>query len=143
MLYNNIIQLPIICILVVKYKYSNMHNTFPESRNISMYTSWTARYMGNDNSNTYLCLFGRLHLELYLLELLESLPMCSTWLFDYEDLFLYFSWLEIPSKYSYTTDHIELCLCVLPMHPSLSNDEMYNIIIFIFIVIIILDHIPH
>ena len=37
MLYNNIIHLPITCILVVNYKYCNMHNTFPESRNISMY----------------------------------------------------------------------------------------------------------
>ena len=74
MLYNNISHLPITFILVVNYKYSNMHNTFPESRNISMYTSWTTRYIGNDNSNTYLCFFGRLHLDLCLLELLESLP---------------------------------------------------------------------
>ena len=143
MLYNNIIHLPISCRLVVNYKYSNIHNTFPESRNISMYTSWTTRYIGNDNSNTYLCLFGRPHLDLSLLELLESLPMCSTSSSDSEDLFLSCSWLEILNKYSYTIDHIELCMCVLPVHPFLSNDEMDKSIIFIFIGIILLDHIPH
>ena len=109
----------------------------------SMYTSWTIRYIGNDNSNTYLCLFGRLHLDLCLLELLESLPMCSTSLYNSEDLFLSCSWSKILSKYSYTTYHIELCMCVLQVHPFLSNDEMDKSIIFIFIDIIILDHIPH
>ena len=39
MLYNNISHLPITCILVLNYKYSNKYNTFPESRNMSMYTS--------------------------------------------------------------------------------------------------------
>ena len=106
MLYNNISHLPITCILVVNYKYSNMHNTFPESRNISMYTSWTTRYIGNDNSNTYLCLFGRLHLDLCLLELLESLPMCSTSYSDSKDMFLSCSWSEILSKSYNTTNHI-------------------------------------
>ena len=138
MLYNNISQLPIICILVVKYKYSNMHNTFPESRQISMYTSWTTRYIGNDNWNTYLCLFGRFCLDLFLL---ESLPMCSPSLSDSEDMFLSCLWSEILIKSSYTTYHIEPCLCVLPVHPFLSNDGMDKSIIFIFISIILLDHI--
>ena len=121
-----------------------MHNTFLESRNMSMYTSWTTKYIGNDNSNTYLCLFGRLHLDLCLLELLESLPMCSISLSDSEDMFLSFSWSEILlNKSYYTMDHIEMCMCVLPMCPFLSNDGMDNSIIFIFIGIILLDHIPH
>ena len=66
-LYNNISHLPITYILVVYRKYSNMHNTFSESRNISMYVSWTTIYIGNDNSNTYLCLFGRIHFNIYLM----------------------------------------------------------------------------
>ena len=128
-LYNNISHLPITCILVVYYKYFNMHNTFPKYRNISMYTSWTTRYIGNDNSNTYICLFGRLHLDLYIIELLESFPMCSTSSSNSKDLFLYYSWSEILSKSSYTTYHIELCMCVLLVHPFLSNDEMDKSII--------------
>ena len=130
----------ITCILVVYYKYSSMHNTFPESRNISMYISWTTRYIGNDNSNTYLCLFDRLHLDLYLL---ESLPMCSPSLSDSKDLFLPCLWSEILNKSSYTKGHIELCMCVLPVHPLLSNDGMDKSVVFIFIGIILLDHIPH
>ena len=70
--------------LFINAKHFNMHNTFPKSKNIS-------RYIGNDNSNTCLCLFGRLHLHLYLLELLESLLMCLTSSYDSEDLFLYCS----------------------------------------------------
>ena len=136
MLYNNISHLPITCILVVYCKYSNMHNTFPESRNIS----WTTRYIGNDNSNTYLCLFGRIHLHLCILVLLESLPMCLNSSSDSKDMFLSCSWSEILRKYSYTIDHIE---CVMSMHLFLSNDEMDKSIIWIFISIIILDHIPH
>ena len=133
----------ITCILVVYYKYSSMYNTFLESRNISMYTSLTTGYIGNENSTIYLCLFGRLHFDLCLLELLESLPMCSNSSSDSKDLLLSCSGLEILSKSYYTTNHIEMCLCVLPVHPFLSSDEMDKSIIFIFIGIILLDHIPH
>ena len=106
-----------------------------------MYTSWKNRYIWNDNSNNFLCLFGRLHLDLCLLELLESLPMCSTSSSDSKDLSC--SWSKILNKSSYTTDHIEPCLCVLPMHPFLSNDEMDKSIIITFIGMILLNHIPH
>ena len=130
--------------IISNYKYSNMLNTFLESRNMSMYTPWPTKYIGNGNSNTYLCLFGRLHqLDLCLLGLLETLPMCSTSSSDSEDLFLYFSWSKILSKPSYTTYYIELFLYVLPVYPFLSNDEMYKSIIFIFIGIVFINYILH
>ena len=122
--------------LHISSKLPIFYYTFPKSRNISCTHLWTSEYIGNDYSNTYLCLFGRIHLDFCLLELLESSS------FDSEDPFLSCSWLEILRKYSYNMDHIGLCLCVLPVHLFLSNNEMDKTIIFIFIDIILLDHIP-
>ena len=98
--------------LRISSKLRIFYYTFPKSWKISCTHIWISEYIscthiGNDYSNTYLCLFGRFHLDFCLLELLESSSS------DSKDSILSCSWLEILSKSSYTIDHIELCLVCL------------------------------
>ena len=96
--------------LHISSKLEIFYYTFPKSRNISCTHIWTSEYIGNDYSNTYLCLFGRILLDLGKLNYLSLCQMCSTSLSDSEGPFLSCSWSRILSKSSYTIDQIELCV---------------------------------